>query len=88
MNRRAPYFSCRRRRLRRRHLCTRCGTERCKAGKSLCAACLTVEAVKVAHRRSGAERKEHEAKIKRLLLRLGLIDEARRAVQEELDRGA
>lgn len=83
---RAPYFSKRRQRLRNRHLCTRCGSDRAKAGFVLCAACLAVKAIKASPTPSEAEIKAKESKRKRLLNRLDLIDEARRAVQAELDR--
>ncbi len=81
-------FARRRYRLRRRHLCTRCGTDKPKTGRTLCAGCLAVKAVKRTPEPADAELKAQEANRKRLLHRLDLIDEARRAVQEELDRVA
>lgn len=86
MSPRAAYFAKRRRRLRRRRVCTRCGYEPAKAGFTLCAGCMAVKALKASPLPSETERKALESKRKRLLHRLDLIDEARRAVQDELDR--
>lgn len=83
---RAPYFAQRRRRLLRRRLCSRCGADRVKRGKTLCAGCLAVMAIKDTPEPSEAQRKAQESRTRRLLRRLDLIDEARRAVQQELDR--
>ncbi len=80
---RTEYFRRRRLRLRRRHLCTRCGTDRPAEGKKLCPACLGVNvAKKCAHVSPGKAREE---KRKRLLARLDLIEAGRLAVLNELD---
>lgn len=81
-------FLLRRRRLRRRHICTRCGTDPARRGCTLCAGCMAVKAIKRAPDSSAAEIKALELKRQRLLHRLDLIDEARRAVQDEIDRVA
>ncbi len=82
MSPRNSYFAKRRRRLRRKKLCIRCGAEPARAGHSTCAACCVVKRIKAAPD-SAAVR---AAEVARLHERLDLIDEARRAVQDELDR--
>lgn len=86
MSPRNSYFTSRRRRLHRRHLCPRCGTEPARRGLSHCAGCIAIKAIKASPEPSAYQIEGKESKRKRLLYRLDLIDEARRAVQEELDR--
>lgn len=85
MSPRHDYFIRRRRRLRRKKLCT-CCTAPAKPGRTLCPACLMVEAIKARHRHAPDPAAALAAKIAALHERLDLIDEARRAVQGELDR--
>ncbi|MFZ5496103.1 MAG: hypothetical protein ACOZE5_12310 [Verrucomicrobiota bacterium] len=82
----AVYFAKRRARLRRKNLCTRCGAVRAKAGFTLCADCMAVTSLKRAPLPSEAEKKAKDEKIKRLHAKLDLINEARRAGQQEIDR--
>lgn len=82
MRPRASYFASRRHRLRRKKLCTRCGAEPARAGHSFCAACCVVKRIKAAPDPEAVR----AAEVARLHQRLDLIDEARRAVQAELDR--
>lgn len=86
MSPRAAYFVKRRRRLRRQHLCTRCGTSPAKAGRTLCPECIAIKAIKKAPLPSEAEQRAKAAEIKRLQHRLDLIEAGRRAVQEEIDK--
>lgn len=85
MSPRHDYFSRRRQRLRRKKLCTRCGAS-ARPGRTLCPSCYTVERVKKHHRNAPDPAANLAATVARLHERLDLIDEARRAVQAELDR--
>ena len=85
MSPRASYYARRRQRLRRKKLCTRCAAP-AKPGSTRCAACLLVEAVKERHRHAPDPAAARAAEVARLHERRDLIDEARRAVQAELDR--
>ena len=82
MSPRASDYARRRQRLRRKKLCTRCA-EPAKPGSTLCPACLRIMAIKRPHPDPAAAR---AAEVAWLHERLDLIDEARRAVQAELDR--
>ena len=77
------YFKSMRQTRRRRRLCTRCGEEKAKPGHTICSGCLQVMVIK---RPRPAPETAQELKRRRLLARLTLIDEARRAVENELAR--
>lgn len=86
MNPRTDYFRTRRKRLASSRVCTRCGEDAPKPGHVLCRACLTVMSMKRTPTPAETEAAGQAAKRKRLLDRLDLIEEARRAVHAELDR--
>lgn len=83
MSPRADYFRRRRVVLSRRHLCTRCGAGKPKPGAKLCPDCLAVNALKKPTR---TPQEIAEEKRCRLHARLDLIEAARLAVLDELDR--
>ena len=75
------YFRRRRAQLKRRKVCTRCAATAAAPGHAHCPECLTIMQIKRSRPPEAIQ-----AKAQRLLQRLDLIDQARRAVQEELDR--
>lgn len=83
---RTNYFRRRRLRLLRRHRCTRCGGPNPSKQHRLCPDCRAVNVVKKSATLSPEKIKE--AKRKRLLERLDMIEAARGAVLMELDRVA
>jgi hypothetical protein len=77
MKSRSRYFKARRLRLRRRRLCTRCGTEACERGHLRCSACLAVDAVKKSIEREREKSKRLEFAKARLLACLQSVEQVR-----------